>query len=424
MSSKVTTNISDYDLIKPYMDSVPCESGHHNTTTGADIAWKIKNQVRLLTLADGNCTVDIDGREYVMRQNDLMFLFRDYSVNIHTDAGSVAELWWLDINGRGVLNFTNYIGISESNCMMQGVSNQGFLREMKNQVLYCSDMTASDALNAIGSLYRILAILVDECMNSAWTVVPYDSKEILYTGIWSKWPSPSEGQHNEVYTASARSYAELNFYGTGVKWYGTVNFGCGKADVIIDGVYQTTVDTYNPSRLPKQLLYSNTHLSAGRHIVKVFCTGESNYRAVNCDVVIESFQYLAPQEDNLTLRQGYVSGLVRRTVQYMNRNFSQEITVEQVAKDLNVSRPYLTSKFGGEMGLTPMQYLTNLRMSHSKQLLLTTELSVAEIAAAVGIKDPFYFSHFFKKNTGISPSHYRETHGKEATALAEDENEE
>lgn len=39
MSSKVTTNISDYDLIKPYMDSVPCESGHHNTTTGADIAW-------------------------------------------------------------------------------------------------------------------------------------------------------------------------------------------------------------------------------------------------------------------------------------------------------------------------------------------------------------------------------------------------
>lgn len=126
----------------------------------------------------------------------------------------------------------------------------------------------------------------------------------------------------------------------------------------------------------------------------------------------------------MTLRQGYVSGLVRRTVQYMNRNFSQEITVEQVAKDLNVSRPYLTSKFGGEMGLTPMQYLTNLRMSHSKQLLLTTELSVAEIAAAVGIKDPFYFSHFFKKNTGISPSHYRETHGKEATALAEDENEE
>ena len=419
MSSKSISNVIDYELVEPYLDCIPCGCGHLRVTSEYKTSWNIANQLRIMTISTGACTVNYNKKDYVLSQNDIIFMFAGSTYSIHSSTRVPTEMWWIDMRGIGTVNFLSRLSISEANCVMQGVSNPGFFRELKSIVLYCGDMTPSDALNSIGGMYRLMAVLVDECVDSAWEVVPHDSEQIIFTGIWSTWPSPVGTQHNEYYTNTARSYAEFNFYGTGIKWYGTLNFDCGKADVIIDGVYQTTIDTYNPSRLEKQLLYTNTHLSNSHHIIKIFCTGERNYKAMNCDVVVESFQFLTRSQDSSQVQQGFKSSMVRKAAKIMWTNYTRDISIAELSNELNVSRPYLTSKFTSEMGLSPMQYLVHLRMSHAKRLLITTDMSISEIATAIGFKDAFYFSRFFKKNDSMTPTQYREAHAGEGDMLRE-----
>ena len=59
------------------------------------------------------------------------------------------------------------------------------------------------------------------------------------------------------------------------------------------------------------------------------------------------------------------------------------------------------------MGMTPMQYITFLRITRAKELLRSTDYSIQEISSMVGYENPLYFSRIFKKQTGYSPSEYR-----------------
>ena len=57
-----------------------------------------------------------------------------------------------------------------------------------------------------------------------------------------------------------------------------------------------------------------------------------------------------------------------------------------------------------------MRYVAELQVQRAKELLTDSTLPVLEIAEAVGIRNPYYFSRFFKKQTGMSPSDYRRAH--------------
>jgi AraC-like DNA-binding protein len=406
MSLKNIVNTIDFEAIRPFMGCVPAESGYLKERPGASVNWKIVNQARIVAVSSGACVLRAGGKEYVLCQNDVFFLRFGESCSVKVSSAGPAEIWWLDLSGKGLDAVLDQVAVVGNTRVIQRISNPGFMRDLQSLVLSYYSNNSSDSLNCLGNAYRILAVLMDECISTAWTAVPYHSDAIMYTGACSLWPSPHPGRHNEIYTNTSRSYAELDFYGSGIRWYGAMNFDCGKADVMIDGVYQTTVDAYSPNRLPRQLLYSNTHLSPGHHIIKIFCNGEANSKATNCDVTLESFWYLsaAPQED---LPRGFKSGVVKKAAQYISLNYSREISVEGIAEELHVSRSYLTSRFSAEMGLTPARYLANIRLSRSKELLSSSGASVAEIASQCGFQDAYYFSRFFKVNTGMTPSQYR-----------------
>jgi len=92
--------------------------------------------------------------------------------------------------------------------------------------------------------------------------------------------------------------------------------------------------------------------------------------------------------------------------------WKQELNVSQLAKMLSVERSYLYRLFMEHGGISPQQYLAEVRMERACELLGTTGLSVQTVACSVGYKDALYFSKLFRKSKGITPSEYRLKHAE------------
>jgi transcriptional regulator GlxA family with amidase domain len=92
---------------------------------------------------------------------------------------------------------------------------------------------------------------------------------------------------------------------------------------------------------------------------------------------------------------------------YMQEKFTQSLSMGSIAAMFDLSERTLTRRFQRAAGTTPWQYLLNLRLSEAESLLRTTNLSITEIAAEVGMVDLAHFSRQFKKANRLSPSEYR-----------------
>ena len=102
----------------------------------------------------------------------------------------------------------------------------------------------------------------------------------------------------------------------------------------------------------------------------------------------------------------------------MRHNLARDITIEQLSELIHVSRSHLNKLFVQRSGMTPMQYLLEIRIDAAKSLLMTTNQSVASIAADVGFHSPKYFSSIFHRATGLSPREFRNAEGLEAFTRA------
>lgn len=96
--------------------------------------------------------------------------------------------------------------------------------------------------------------------------------------------------------------------------------------------------------------------------------------------------------------------IVKLALQFIGKNWSQEIDFQAMAVKLGVGYRNFRRMFQQATGLAPHQYLLNLRLNQAKRLLAT--LPVSEVAARVGFPDPLYFSRIFKKKVGIAPSRW------------------
>ena len=99
---------------------------------------------------------------------------------------------------------------------------------------------------------------------------------------------------------------------------------------------------------------------------------------------------------------------VSRAKAYMQENFGNDISLDDVSREVNISPYYFSKLFKDEEGENFIEYLTGLRISKARELLLDPERSVKEISLEVGYMDPNYFSRIFKKQTGMTPREYRE----------------
>jgi AraC-like DNA-binding protein len=93
--------------------------------------------------------------------------------------------------------------------------------------------------------------------------------------------------------------------------------------------------------------------------------------------------------------------------QTMEQHFQQELDVASLAAASGLSRNFFAARFRERYGMTVDGYLLHLRMQMARNLLLSTTLSIKEVAWECGISDPNYFNKQFRRVTGMSPSLYR-----------------
>ncbi|MBE2201097.1 MAG: helix-turn-helix domain-containing protein [Anaerolinea sp.] len=94
---------------------------------------------------------------------------------------------------------------------------------------------------------------------------------------------------------------------------------------------------------------------------------------------------------------------------FIDEHFANpDLMLNDVAAKANLSPSYFSAIFSDEFGESYKEYITRLRMERAKELLLTTNLKCSEIAYQSGYNDPHYFSHVFRKNTGLPPQQFRQ----------------
>ena len=103
--------------------------------------------------------------------------------------------------------------------------------------------------------------------------------------------------------------------------------------------------------------------------------------------------------------------LVSDMKRYIEENYDNSLSLEKLSRKFGISPSYVSVLFSNEAGRNFTDYVTDVRVTMAKQLLLHSTLHIYEIADEVGFRDAYYFSTCFKKATGRTPSEYRRGDG-------------
>ncbi len=94
-------------------------------------------------------------------------------------------------------------------------------------------------------------------------------------------------------------------------------------------------------------------------------------------------------------------------IDYIDQNYSLNITLKDLARIVDLSPQYICRIFKECMNMRPFEHLAKKRIFESKKLLIETDLSITDVAKAVGYNDCSYFCVVFKRQEGVSPADYR-----------------
>ena len=104
--------------------------------------------------------------------------------------------------------------------------------------------------------------------------------------------------------------------------------------------------------------------------------------------------------------------LIKTALSYINKNYSEKITLEDVASKIFITPHYFGILFKNTTGTSFSNYLINLRIDEARGMLKDIRYKVSEIARFVGYNDSKYFCRLFKERVGVSPNEYRKLHHK------------
>lgn len=136
---------------------------------------------------------------------------------------------------------------------------------------------------------------------------------------------------------------------------------------------------------------------------------EENYEAI-CqnllEVVIISLMRSSGHPFSVVATQR-ANKICSRIKRYIDSNYTEDISLDFLADKAHISKYYLSHTFTKYYGMSPINYLNEVRLRTSKELLETTDLSISQIAESSGFSSQSYFSQSFRRSCGLTPSDYR-----------------
>ncbi len=112
--------------------------------------------------------------------------------------------------------------------------------------------------------------------------------------------------------------------------------------------------------------------------------------------------------DAVSSNQGEQASAVYRAERFIDANFTEKITLADLAEYVHLSPNYFQKLFTKTNGSSPRDYIMEKRLEYAKRLILTQDMDMLDVAMSSGFNSQSYFNYCFKKQNGMSPAKFRE----------------
>lgn len=163
-----------------------------------------------------------------------------------------------------------------------------------------------------------------------------------------------------------------------------------------------TGDNFDAMRTICEMMFHS--LSSGEARAEAFCHSMMHALLVKVFAVVEGRE---PTEES-EVEEPHILGL--RIKNYIDQHYMEPLTLQSMGEALHISPYYLSHVFKQMSGYSPVQYLLRRRIGEAQTLLITTDLSITEIAGMVGYDTQSYFNLQFTKNVGMPPKKFRQNY--------------
>lgn len=199
-----------------------------------------------------------------------------------------------------------------------------------------------------------------------------DGVRLAFESITSNFYASSDASQRSLYATNSNGFAVLRTLARKAAEQG----GCPV--VKIDEITQESIQRYANAR------------------------SSSEVESVQKDMLVHLTQAVSAAK-----KLARFSPVIRDVLSYLSTNYTQNITLQELAKRNHISAEHLSRTFKKEVGKTISDFIAELRTKKAAELLKNSKLSVSEIAMYVGYPDSNYFVKVFKKRYGMPPSAYR-----------------
>ncbi|ACT93327.1 AraC family transcriptional regulator [Dyadobacter fermentans] len=145
------------------------------------------------------------------------------------------------------------------------------------------------------------------------------------------------------------------------------------------------------------------------HIASTLLKGYSASNLLQANLALPHYlsSFIAPEHFGAQKPSAGAGSPTEKAILYMQENLSNSLSLDNIARSVNLSVSFFSRRFKKDTGYAPIEYFNYLRIQKACQLLHFSTWRINEVASAIGIDDPFYFSRLFKQQMGLSPAHYR-----------------
>lgn len=165
---------------------------------------------------------------------------------------------------------------------------------------------------------------------------------------------------------------------------------------------------------PNALVYTQLEPADQKYVEQILDTicryaGDSHY----LDPIIKSgyISLLVCLHKNQKKVTAEASDIIQKAVEYINQHISEKICMDELCRDIHISKYYFCRKFKKTTGFTVMDYILKTRIVAAKSMLTETDLPISEVSTGCGFSSFSYFCRVFKEHTGSTPLQYRKNRG-------------